>query len=321
MCGRLSQFFEQHGRKILLTVFLLVFIVALGIVFFGLSEGVYGDFETFCEGQEGSFKLHGCVCEPENKNDTSIHPPFCARPFTDATYWTMVTMFTVGYGDWGLQQPRSIIFSTFYLILSTAVLCISIGNFYEIYLVVKEEKMMKDLRQTMIRACSSKEAFEEMVKEVEAGDPYKGDEVRVEQKGVANRVGKCVNVRQDRTFDVEFEDGTRIRKLASRDVHKIGDGSVDKGEFLSHCLVKMNLVDRVECDRWLGQFKELDEDGSGFLDADDLAALAEREEKEKIQQQEEEEERKRARTASRAASRAVASALHEGPEDGPTQAI
>ena len=198
---------------------------------------------------------------------------------------------------------------------------ISLGNFYEIYLVVKEEKMMKDLRQTMIKACSSKKEFEEMVKEVEAGDPYKGDDVKVKQRGKADRVGKCVNVRQDRTFDVEFEDGTRIRKLASSDVHKIGDGSVDKGEFLSHCLVKMNLVDRVECDRWLGQFKELDEDGSGFLDADDLAALAEREEKEKIQLQEESEERERAKIASRAASKTVSSVLHEAPEDGPTQAI
>ena len=43
----------------------------------------------------------------------------------------------------------------------------------------------RGIRARVIRACSSKEAFEEMVKEVEAGDPYKGDEVRVEQKGVA----------------------------------------------------------------------------------------------------------------------------------------
>lgn len=56
------------------------------------------------------------------------------------------------------------------------------------------------------------------------------------------------------------------------DMDKDGDG-VDAGEFLAAMLVHMELVTEDDCNRILQRFYELDEDGSGKLDSDDLAKL------------------------------------------------
>jgi voltage-gated potassium channel Kch len=264
--GEASRFLNQHGRKIFLTIFLIVGVIVTGTVFFGLSEGVFGDFVAVCAGNNPSeqprqsvsygyaFNSDSCICELTNMNTNEkldcddarwsddceaaelssvINPPFCARPFLDGLYWTVVTTFTVGYGDFGLAQKRSLIFSTFFLVVSTGVVVVAIGNFIEISIEERKAAELKAMTQEIVKSCSSEEAFNEMLREV---DGPEGE----------------------------------------------GDGTIDKGEFLAHCLVKLNLVDKNECKRWLDHFKEIDEDGSGFLDSDDLAALAEKEENERI---------------------------------------
>jgi len=269
--GETKRFLNQHGRKLLLTIGLIVGVIVTGTIFFGLSEGVYGDFVTICAGNDPdmqpstdssltfgyNFNSASCSCEltASNVNGTEVvncdddkwsgdceeaelssvitNLPFCARPFLDALYWTWVTTFTVGYGDWGLTEERSLIFSTFFLVISTAVVCVSIGNFIEISLEESKQAELKAMTQSIVASCSSEEAFNEMLLEVDGAD---GE----------------------------------------------GDGTIDKGEFLAHCLSKLNLVRKDECTRWLDHFKEIDEDNSGFLDSDDLAAMAEKEENERM---------------------------------------
>jgi Ca2+-binding EF-hand superfamily protein len=258
-CGNMSRFLTQHGRKLSLTIGLIVGVILLGTIFFGLSEGLYADWDTICAGNDPgdslffTFNKDSCICElkydgPDGNtlvdcdspmfNETcatqelssTVSLPFCARPFLDGLYWTWVTTFTVGYGDWGLNMKRSYIFSTFFLVISTAVVCVAIGNFIEIATVEKKQAELKAVTQEILANCSTEAAFNKMLLEVDGPD---------------------------------------------------GDGTIDKGEFLAYCLVKLNLVEKEECDHWLDHFKEIDEDGSGYLDSDDLAAMQEKEEKEK----------------------------------------
>ena len=53
-----------------------------------------------------------------------------------------------------------------------------------------------------------------------------------------------------------------------------GSGSVDKGEFVIGVLTQLGVIEADDVTPWLQRFEELDEDGSGELDRDDLARLS-----------------------------------------------
>lgn len=92
---------------------------------------------------------------------------------------------------------------------------------------------------------------------------------------------------------INFEIKTEKRRLENlnrkldftmiREMDKDGDG-VDKCEFLVEMLLQSGLVDREhDIDPWLKRFDELDADGSGKLDKDDIDILEEQEkEKQRI---------------------------------------
>jgi potassium channel subfamily K, other eukaryote len=50
-----------------------------------------------------------------------------------------------------------------------------------------------------------------------------------------------------------------------------GDGRVDKAEFLVSCLLKLGKVEQEDVDSVLRRFKELDVDGSGLIDPNDIS--------------------------------------------------
>lgn len=55
-----------------------------------------------------------------------------------------------------------------------------------------------------------------------------------------------------------------------------GDASIDMGEFLEYMLVNMGKVSKIDVERVKAQFRELDVDGSGALDAEDIRIMQER---------------------------------------------
>ena len=50
-----------------------------------------------------------------------------------------------------------------------------------------------------------------------------------------------------------------------------GDDGVDAGEFLAHFLIKLGIVSEDDCAKWMAEFQDMDADGSGYLDQDDVA--------------------------------------------------
>lgn len=91
---------------------------------------------------------------------------------------------------------------------------------------------------------------------------------------------------------INFEIKTEKRRLENlnrkldfsmiREMDKDGDG-VDKCEFLVEMLLQSGLVDREhDIDPWLKRFDELDADGSGKLDKDDIDLLEEQEREKQI---------------------------------------
>jgi len=58
-----------------------------------------------------------------------------------------------------------------------------------------------------------------------------------------------------------------------------GDASIDLGEFLEYMLVKLNKVSQDDIEKVKAQFRELDVDNSGALDAEDIRIMKEREAK------------------------------------------
>ena len=66
--------------------------------------------------------------------------------------------------------------------------------------------------------------------------------------------------------------------LAADDLAALDDdnsGEVSELEFLKHLLVKTNACKQSEIDTICAQFRALDADGSGFLNADDFVKIAE----------------------------------------------
>ena len=57
------------------------------------------------------------------------------------------------------------------------------------------------------------------------------------------------------------------------DMDKDGGGSIDKGEFLQYMLVAMGKVEQEDIDKVIGMFDQLDADGSGSLDIEDVRAF------------------------------------------------
>ena len=49
-----------------------------------------------------------------------------------------------------------------------------------------------------------------------------------------------------------------------------GDDGVDAGEFLAHFLIKLGIVSEDDCAKWMAEFQDMDADGSGALDQDDV---------------------------------------------------
>jgi hypothetical protein len=77
--------------------------------------------------------------------------------------------------------------------------------------------------------------------------------VRSRQRAVTRRL---LNARMDRSTLTRM-DGD-------------GDGKVDKAEFLRTVLVQMGKVQQADVDECLRRFKELDKDGSGLIDPEDI---------------------------------------------------
>jgi len=55
-----------------------------------------------------------------------------------------------------------------------------------------------------------------------------------------------------------------------------GDASIDMAEFMEYMLVKMGKVTKIDIEKVKAQFRELDVDGSGALDQDDIRIMQER---------------------------------------------
>ena len=101
---------------------------------------------------------------------------------------------------------------------------------------------------------------------------------------VAGALGSIAAIDIERAAD-EKKMANLTRKLdfnMIREMDKNGDG-VDKLEFLIGMLVQSGVCDQEEdIDPWLKRFDELDKDGSGMLDEEDIAIM-EREENERLE--------------------------------------
>lgn len=59
-----------------------------------------------------------------------------------------------------------------------------------------------------------------------------------------------------------------------------GDASIDMAEFMEYMLVKMGKCSKIDIEKVKAQFRELDVDGSGALDQEDIRIMQERLKKE-----------------------------------------
>lgn len=89
---------------------------------------------------------------------------------------------------------------------------------------------------------------------------------------IAAAVGKYVQFLIDREnekyIDAVINQRLTVKRLVNMDTD--GDGKVSYSEFLESMLINLRLVEKADIDRIQERFKELDIDGSGFLDEDDL---------------------------------------------------
>lgn len=108
---------------------------------------------------------------------------------------------------------------------------------------------------------------------------------------VAAAIGNFSAVQMEKALDAKRKE-MLSKKLSIEEVLAMddsGDAKVDKGEFMAAFLVSLGLVSKEDCDPILARFDELDADGSGSLDHDDIEMLKEQERKKR-----EEKARKRA---------------------------
>ena len=80
-----------------------------------------------------------------------------------------------------------------------------------------------------------------------------------------------MDIEAERHVDAFVARGFSLAMLKDIHVDSDGDSAIDKFEFLSYMLVTMGKVSQEDIDKVIGIFDALDEDGSGQLDAQDIA--------------------------------------------------
>ena len=234
--------------------------------------------------------------------------------WTDALYFSVVTMTTVGYGDLSPTTDLSKMFTIGYILMGLSLVATCLGVMVgELEGVlesgpsdVKMSRGRKYLSQVTRSVCmvvlllAAGACFVSYSEGWGLLDSFYWATVTASSVGYGDlvsenewarcfitaymlfAVGGCaVSLSKFGSIIMAIESDAQVDRFVKRgvtegmiaDMDKDGGGSIDKGEFLQYMLVAMGKVEQEDIDKVVGMFDQLDADGSGSLDIEDVRAF------------------------------------------------
>eukprot|EP00968_Pinguiococcus_pyrenoidosus_P002643 scaffold146_cov265-Pinguiococcus_pyrenoidosus.AAC.40 len=170
--------------------------------------------------------------------------------FLKAAWWAFITSLTVGYGDLTIQNPETRAFSIFFIIVNVTLVTVMIGNLTTASYQLKVSSGSR-IEKKRLKLLSAKLTPEAIATLDENGD---GAHISKRSELAAAAPGDSVPER----------------------INPVCLSGVDRYEFVVGMLKILEVVDESDVAPWSQRFDELDADGSGMLDHDDLVAIGTR---------------------------------------------
>jgi len=258
-------------------------------------------------------------------NESTVEGQTLYWTWVESLYFCVVTLTTVGYGDFSPKTTFTKWFTCFYILIGIASIGVALGIVTSFLLQRQEKLLLKKLQAKegdhekeqegkffdharkklvvsliivafvigigvagfmLINKNDFTDAFYLTIVTVTTvgyGDipissdtryfciPYILFATLTVAASLGNFADTFVARRQERLANKILKAEFNVESILAMDID--GSGGIDLAEFIEYMLVKMGKVGQADVDKIKRQFKELDADGSGVLDHDDIALL------------------------------------------------